>query len=173
MLVQDALRAVLRDPMLALTAIFEPGADACAGEHPADTAALSPDLDGPGPLPPAIARFVLSHRHFRMLTPHTILKSFHQPDAFAGDATHAHMDMSSLPGISDLRRVGALPIWLVSNPSVQVCIVCELLGSCSLMRHKGSPGLSAHRRRPCRRRQLPLQIMESPLWWLASHLRVY
>ena len=58
---------------------------------------------------------VLGRRRFRMLTPHTILKSFHAPESFGGS-----VEVDSLDGVSDLRQVSELPIWITSNPSVQV-----------------------------------------------------
>ena len=101
--------------MHALTVIVDPSLDRSTQSVPSSAV---PGMDGSGPLPRSFVRVALKHRHFRMLTPHTILKSFHQPDAFA--ATRSQRRRCHLQGVSDLRQVGELPIWLVSNPSVQV-----------------------------------------------------
>jgi hypothetical protein len=119
--VQDALAAPLRDPMHALTQIVgQQHEQTISLSVPSSTNNLLALAEHPGPVPHDMVRRILRQRHFRMLTPHTILKSFHQPDAYARRATREHQ--ARLDGVSDLRHLAKLPIWLVSNPSVQVLL---------------------------------------------------
>jgi hypothetical protein len=113
--VQDALVAPLRDPMHALTLIAAPRALRTDMPSRVDRSLAPPGQAGP--LPEATVQVVLRTRTFRMLTPHTILKSFHQPDA-------SSVHDSGLQGVTDLLRVLGLPIWLVSNPSLQARLPC-------------------------------------------------
>lgn len=78
---------------------------------------LLEDENPDGTVPAETAAQVVAARRFRMLSPFTILKSFHQPDAFSATDAASGRD---IPGLSDLYQVAKKPIWLASNPSVQV-----------------------------------------------------
>jgi hypothetical protein len=119
-----ALTAPLDDPVQALTPIlpsFFPFSNAISPFNVADNHSTAP-VDGS--VPAEVVKNVLFSRRFRMLTPHTILKSFHQqklPLSSQSDlfAPSEERDQS-LPGVLGLRHVAGKPICLVSNPSIQV-----------------------------------------------------
>jgi hypothetical protein len=131
--VQNALAAPLEDPVQALTPIHPPLPTPARNSSFAGGSGHPPPYDQPGfdAVPSATVQAVLSQRRFRMLTPHTILKSFHQPDAFLGNGA---AKLSHIEGISDLYRIEDAPIWLVSNPSVKVSDPIFYLMFLSLMR---------------------------------------
>lgn len=110
--VQNALAAPLEDPVRALTPLPQ------AAGPPSRAATPMLEEENPdGTVPAATAAQVLAARRFRMLSPFTILKSFHQPGAFSATDAASGRD---IPGLSDLYQVAGKPIWLASNPSVQV-----------------------------------------------------
>ena len=119
---QVALAAPLDDPVQALTPIlpaFPPRSNSSTPFNFEDLG-TSPD----GCVSAAVVQQVLASRRFRMLTPHTILKSFHQNNL----PVHSQQNLfplaeegeETLPGVLDLCHVSGKPIWLVSNPSIQV-----------------------------------------------------
>jgi hypothetical protein len=86
-----------------------------------------------GCVPASVVRRVMAQRRFRMLTPHTILKSFHQPDLLA--ATNP-----GLLGVPDILHVDGKPITLVSNPSIQVR-TCSHTGAVGLLVPRASAAM--------------------------------
>jgi hypothetical protein len=131
-LLQVALTAPLDDPVQALTPIvpaFPPRSNSSTpfnlSEH-----CRTGTLDGS--VPPAVVQKVLATRRgFHMLTPHTILKSFHQQN-LSMTSQHNLFPQSeegeeTMPGILDLRHVPGKPICLVSNPSIQVTLLQQPL----------------------------------------------
>jgi hypothetical protein len=113
LVMQDALLAPLRDPMHALTPITP--SRAMRADVPSRTDRSCAPADQIGPVPEHVAQLVLRHRMFRMLTPHTILKSPHLSDWQEGKG-----QAEDVEGVAKLLRVTGLPIWLASNPSLQV-----------------------------------------------------
>lgn len=112
---QDALLAPLRDPMHALTPIAP--SRALRSDMPSRLDRSCAPADQTGPVPEYVAQMVLQHRTFRMLTPHTILKAPHESGL---QRTRSSGGTGGVEGDSELLRVTGLPIWLATNPSLQV-----------------------------------------------------
>lgn len=122
-LLQVALAAPLDDPVQALTPILPAFPPRSNSSTPFNLPDHAMSLDGC--VAPAVVQQVLATRRFRMLTPHTILKSFHQNNLPLHSQQnlfpHSEEGEETLPGVLDLRHVVGKPICLVSNPSIQVC----------------------------------------------------
>jgi hypothetical protein len=118
--VQDALAAPLRDPLQALTEIVSARATRV---HPYTDHNILNHTDG-NLLDASTAQLILSRRHFRMLTPMTILKSAYLPcgqlQPTVGNSCALEPSLPSIEGAHDLRRMTQRPVWFVSNPTVQV-----------------------------------------------------
>eukprot|EP00892_Ulva_mutabilis_P004224 jgi/Ulvmu1/2173/UM013_0017.1 len=112
--IKHALAAPLEDPVRALTPLPQPATPPSRAATP-----LPDDDNDDDSVSAAAAAQVLAARRFRMLSPSTILKSFHQPDAFDAAPGHSISPGGDIPGVSDFLQIAGQPIWLASNPSVK------------------------------------------------------